>query len=60
MRVDIKGRDDQTLVAGRDLASMAEQLEQHDTPVELEIWKRATADWEQSELTTWSLSLIHI
>ncbi len=54
MRVDIKGRDDQTLVAGRDLASMAEQLEQHDTPVELEIWKRATADWEQSELTTWS------
>ena len=54
MRVDIQGANRQTLVAGRNLAGMVDQLEHHDTPVELEAWKQALEEWEQTELLTWT------
>ena len=54
MRVDIQGTDRQTLVAGRNLAGMVDQLERHDTPMEIEAWKRALEEWEQTELLDWT------
>ena len=54
MRVDVQGTDRQTLVTGRDLAGMVDQLERHDTPVELAAWKRALEEWEQTELLDWT------
>ena len=54
MRVDIQGTNRQTLVAGRNLSGMVDQLERHDTPVEIEAWKRALEEWEQTELVEWT------
>ena len=53
MRVDIQGTDDQSVAAGRDLQQLTQRLEQHDTPVELDAWKKATQQWEREGITTW-------
>ena len=54
MRVDVQGPDRRTLVAGRDLTVMTDQLERHDTPLELDAWKRAVEEWEQTEQVAWT------
>jgi ATP-dependent helicase HrpA len=54
MRVDIQGANRESLVAGRNLAGMADRLERHDTPVEAKAWTQAQGKWEQSELLAWT------
>ncbi len=54
MRIEVQGTEGRPVGAGRDLQALAEGLEQHDTPVELEAWKRAAAEWDQGGLKTWS------
>ena len=53
MRVDIQGTNDQSVAAGRDLQQLTQRLEQHDTPVELDAWKKAAQQWEREGITTW-------
>ena len=53
MRVDIQGTNDQSVAAGRDLQQLTQRLEQHDTPVELDAWKKAAQQWERAGITTW-------
>ena len=53
MRVDIQGTNEQSVAAGRDLQQLTQRLEQHDTPVELDAWKKAAQQWEREGITTW-------
>ena len=53
MRIQVQGAGGQPVVAGRDLSRLARRLESHETPVELEAWTRATAEWEREGLQTW-------
>jgi len=53
MRVEIRGTNDQVVVAGRDLGALGVQMEQHDTPAELDAWDRAVAKWEREEVKAW-------
>ena len=53
MRVEIRGTEDQVVVAGRDLQGLSEQMEQHDTPAEQDAWDRAVARWERDEVKSW-------
>ena len=53
MRVDIQGTNEQSVAAGRDLQQLTQRLEQHDTPVELDAWKKVARQWEREGITTW-------
>ncbi len=53
MRVEIQGGDEKMLAAGRDIKALTQKLDQRDTPVELEAWKKAVEQWEQRGLVEW-------
>ena len=54
MRVEVQGTDEKTIAAGRDLESLVGQLEQHDTPGELDAWNRAAHQHERQGLREWN------
>ena len=53
MRVEIQSGNDATVAAGRDLASLKNELDQRETPAELDAWKKAADAWERRGLTQW-------
>ena len=54
MRVEVRGTDECTVDAGRDLEKLVDRLERHDAPAELEAWTRAAQRWEQEGLQEWN------
>ena len=53
MRVEIQSGNDATVAAGRDLASLKNELDQRETPAELDAWKKAADAWERRGLIQW-------
>jgi len=54
MRIEVHSNQDQSLVVGRNLEELTQRLERHDTPVEMEAWNRAAAQWVKSNLEQWT------
>jgi ATP-dependent helicase HrpA len=55
MRVEVQGVEGKPVLASRDLGELAQRLDQHDTPTELEAWKKAAAEWSREGLKGWDL-----
>lgn len=53
MRVEVQGTDDEPLAAGRNLDQLTDRIEQHDTPAEMDAWKRIAQKWERVGVTEW-------
>ena len=53
MRVEIQSRNDATIASGRDLVSIKNELDQRETPAEIDAWKKAASAWERRGLTQW-------
>ena len=55
LRLEIEGSDGTTVAAGRDLAILTGALERPaESPVQLQAWKTAAADFERGDVTTWT------
>lgn len=54
VRVAITGKQQQVLAAGRNLETLKQGLEQHDTAAEQQAWARAAQQWERFALSGWS------
>ena len=54
MRIEVQSDQEQALVVGRDLDELVQRLESHDTPAEMEAWKKAAAHWEKHGLEEWT------
>jgi ATP-dependent helicase HrpA len=55
MRVEVQGVEGVPVLASRDLGELAQRLDRHDTPTELEAWKKAAAEWSREGLKGWTL-----
>ena len=55
MRVEVQGVEGKPVLASRDLGELAQRLDRHDTPTELEAWKQAVAQWSREGLQGWTL-----
>jgi ATP-dependent helicase HrpA len=53
-RIQITGKDNRPISAGRDLNALKVGLEQHETPVEQKAWQAAVSRWEQYSLSAWT------
>jgi ATP-dependent helicase HrpA len=53
-RVAVTGKSQQVLAAGRDLPSLQQGLERHDTPLEHAAWGRAVQRWEKYDVRSWT------
>jgi ATP-dependent helicase HrpA len=53
MRVAVESDKGKTVVSGRDLGHLNARLEKNDTPVELDAWKKAAAEWDRFGIDTW-------
>ena len=56
MRIEVAGTEGEAVASGRDLRQLADRLERHDTPAELEAWDRAAGEWERGGLTGWTFA----
>ena len=55
MRLEIEGNDGTTVAAGRDLNLLTAKLDRPaESPLQLDAWKTATAEWEHDDVTSWS------
>ncbi|NKB67891.1 MAG: ATP-dependent RNA helicase HrpA [Candidatus Latescibacteria bacterium] len=55
MRIAVQGDEEKTLVAGRELSELVGRLEKHDTPVELDAWKKEAGRWERNGVERWDM-----
>ena len=55
VRLEVCDDDGKAIVSGRDLSEIAAQLDRHETPAELEAWKRVSDQWRRDGLVDWSL-----
>ncbi|MEE3259953.1 MAG: ATP-dependent RNA helicase HrpA [Candidatus Latescibacterota bacterium] len=53
MRIEVQGTNEKPIAAGRDLAQLTQNLEQHDTPAEFDAWKEGASQWERSGVMSW-------
>jgi ATP-dependent helicase HrpA len=53
-RIAITGKDEEVLAVGRDLQSLKQGLEKHETSAEREAWTRCAQQWEQYDLSRWT------
>jgi ATP-dependent helicase HrpA len=53
-RIEITGKDNRPISAGRDLNALKGGLEKHETPVEQKAWQAAVSRWEQYSLSAWT------
>jgi ATP-dependent helicase HrpA len=58
MRVEVEGTEGETIVAGRNLATLTGQLERPaEAPVQAgDAWQKAVSAWEQDDVTHWSFT----
>lgn len=54
-RVEIVGRDDRPVAAGRDLRALRETLRRQPTGDDNPAWEQAVRQWERYDLRTWSV-----
>ena len=55
MRVEVCDDGGNVVIAGRDLTEICRRLERHDTPAEVEAWKRQSDEFSRDALTDWSI-----
>jgi len=58
MRVEVQGVEGKPVLASRDLGALTQQLEGRKAPAELEIWKKAVAQWSREGLKGWTLGTL--